>query len=173
MSIAASVQNFLDQERVDYEVILHPTTWDSVHTAQSADVPYERLAKCVVLEDENGYLMAVIPASHRLDVQAVGRELSRDLTLAGEMELMDLFIDCELGAVPPLGQAYGIDMVVDQKLADAPDVYFEGGDHVSLIHVSGTDFRELISDSPQGHISQQDGGRSRYLRAFASQPPQL
>ncbi len=154
MSIAASVQDYLDQEHVDYEVIFHPPSWDSAHTAQNADVPYEQLAKCVVLEDEGGYLMAVMPASHRLDVQAIDRELSRDLTLASEVELMDLFIDCELGAVPPLGQPYGIEMVIDRKLADAPDVYFEGGDHESLIHVSGPDFRKLISDSPQRYISQ-------------------
>jgi Ala-tRNA(Pro) deacylase len=155
MSIAASVQDYLDRERINYDVIAHDPTWDSVHTAQAAHVPYNWLAKSVVLEDEDGYVMAIIPASHRLDVRAVDRLLSRELALADETKLVSLFADCELGAVPPVGPAYGINMVVDGNLMKAPDVYFEGGDHSSLVHVSGQDFRRLIADSPQYPISQE------------------
>jgi Ala-tRNA(Pro) deacylase len=153
MSIPASIHDYLDREGVQYEVIAHSATRDASHTAQAARVPGDRLAKSVVLEDDSGYLMAIIPASHRLDLQALGRELSRDLVLASERELAHLFGDCEPGAVPPLGRAYGIDMVVDRNLADTPDVYFEAGDHLSVIHVSGQDFRRLMADSLQRNIS--------------------
>jgi len=111
------------------------------------------LVKCVLLEDDNGYLMAVIPATHKVDLGAVHRELNRELGLATERELAELFRDCEPGAIPPLGKAYGIDMVVDRSLVDTPDVYFEAGDHRSLIHVSGGDFLKLVADSPQRSIS--------------------
>jgi Ala-tRNA(Pro) deacylase len=154
MSIAASVQEYLDRELVDYEVIVHPLARDSVRTAQRADVPFDRLAKGIVLEDETGYLMAVIPANHRLNVRAVDRELGRNFTLASEAELMELFDDCVFGAVPPLGGLYGMSTIVDQALADSPDVYFEGGDHVSLVHMRGADFQELISDSRRGYFSE-------------------
>jgi Ala-tRNA(Pro) deacylase len=153
MAIPASVHDYLDRERVHYEVIAHAATLDASHTAQAARVSGDRLAKSVILEDDSGYVMAIIPASHRLDLQAIGRELSRELVLASEHELAHLFGDCEPGAVPPLGQAYGIEVVVDRNLADTPDIYFEAGDHLSLIHVSGQDFRRLMADSLKRNIS--------------------
>jgi Ala-tRNA(Pro) deacylase len=153
MTIPTSVHDFLDREGVQYEVILHTATRDAAHTAQAARVPGDRLAKSVVLEDDSGYVMAIIPASHRLDLQAISRELMRELVLANERELADLFEDCEPGAVPPLGRAYGIDVVVDRNLTDTPDVYFEAGDHLSVIHVSGRDFRRLMANSLERNIS--------------------
>jgi Ala-tRNA(Pro) deacylase len=153
MTIPASVHDFLDREGVPYEVILHTATRDAAHTAQAARVPGDCLAKSVVLEDDSGYVMAIIPASHKLDLQAIGRELSRELVLANERALADLFGDCEPGAVPPLGRAYGIEVVVDRNLADTPDIYFEAGDHLSVIHVSGPDFRRLMANSLERNIS--------------------
>lgn len=153
MTIPASVHDYLDREGVQYDVILHTATRDAARTAQAARVPGDRLAKSVVLEDESGYVMAIIPASHKLDLQAIGRELSRELVLANERELADLFGDCEPGAVPALGRAYGIDVVVDRNLSDTPDVYFEAGDHLSVIHVSGRDFRRLMANSLERNIS--------------------
>jgi len=107
----------------------------------------------VVLEDEDGYVMAVIPASHKLDLQAVREELHRTLNLSNEHTIAKLFKDCEPGAVPPLPGVYGIDSVVDQILTDVPEVYLEGGDHRSLIRLSGEEFRKVIAGSPQRHIS--------------------
>lgn len=153
MSIATSVRDFLGREGVQYNTIVHSPTRDSARSAQAAHVSGDRLAKCVLLEDDNGYVMAIMPASHKLDMQAVHRELNRECELATERELIELFKDCEPGAIPPLGRAYGIDMVVDQSLADTPDVYFEAGDHLSLIHVSGRDFLKLTADAPRRHIS--------------------
>lgn len=154
MSIATSVQVYLERHRVRYGVLLHSPTSNAAHTAQAAHVPGDRLAKCVVLEDENGYVMAVLPASHKLDVEALGRELHRDgLTLASERELADLFSDCERGAIPPLGPAYHIETILDRSLGEAPQVYFEAGDHRSLVHVSGSDFHRLLGDVPQRSIS--------------------
>ena len=153
MAIPPSVHDYLDREGVPYQVIAHAATRDASRTAQAARVSGDRLAKSVILEDDSGYVMAIIPASHRLDLQAIGRELGRDLVLASEHELAHLFEDCEPGAVPPLGQAYGIDVVVDRNLADTPDIYFEAGDHLSLIHVSGQDFRRLMADSLKRNIS--------------------
>lgn len=153
MTIAASVRQYLAQEGVAYSTVTHSRTRDSSHSAQAAHVPGDRVAKCVMLGDDNGYLMAIIPSSHRLDLTAVRNELNRDLGFATEREIMELFKDCEPGAVPPLGCAYGIEMVLDQSLGDTPDAYFEGGDHESLVHVSGRDFLKLMADAQRRNVS--------------------
>src|SRR5689334_21207018 len=130
MPIAASVREYLRHEGIPYDTVTHSNTHDSSHSAQAAHVSGDQVAKCVLLEDENGYLMAVLPASHRLDLQAVRYELDRPFEMARENEIIELFSDCEPGAIPPLAPAYGIEAVVDKSLADISDVYFEAGDHV-------------------------------------------
>jgi Ala-tRNA(Pro) deacylase len=67
--------------------------------------------------------------------------------------MIELFPRCEPGAVPALGQAYDMETVVDRSLFDNPEVYLEGGDHLSLVRVSGSDLRQLMSDVPQRDIS--------------------
>jgi Ala-tRNA(Pro) deacylase len=154
MPIAISVQEYLDRKHVKYDVLVHPPTQNAAHNAELSHVPGDQLAKAVVLEDDNGYLMAVLPSSHKLDLQALGRELHRDgLTFANERELTTLFMDCERGAVPPLGPLYGIETVLDRSLADTPEIYFEAGDHLTLIHLKGEKFRRLLDDVPQRSIS--------------------
>jgi Ala-tRNA(Pro) deacylase len=153
MSIATSVQNFLSREGIAFEVLAHDHTANSARTAQAARVPGDRLAKAVVLKDEQGYLMAVVPATHRVDLGELHRHLHRELGLATEDELPQLFVDCEPGAVPPLGRAYGIGVVLDESLVGAPDVYFEAGDHYALMRVSGRDFLKLMADAPRAAIS--------------------
>lgn len=154
MPIATAVQEYLDRKHVNYDVLVHPPTHNAAHTAELAHVPGDQLAKAVVLEDDNGYLMAVLPASHKLDLQALGRELQRDeLTFADERELTTLFKDCERGAVPPLGPSYDIETVLDRSLADAPEIYFEAGDHLTLIRLKGVEFRRLMDNVPQRSIS--------------------
>jgi len=153
MTIAASVQDCLVREGVHYEMITHERTPDSNHSAQVAHIPGDRLAKCVMLEDDKGFLMAVVPASHKVDLGAVRRQLNRELGLATDRELVELFKDCEPGALPPLGLAYGIDAILDQSLVDAPDIYFEAGDHQALVHVSGSEFLKLMANAPRSQIS--------------------
>jgi Ala-tRNA(Pro) deacylase len=153
MSIAASVQDYLARAGVPYDTLMHEHTRDSMHSAQAAHISGDRLAKCVVLEDDNGFLMAIIPATHKVDLGALHRTLNRNLGLATDRELIELFKDCEPGALPPLGAAYGIDAILDERLADPPDVYFEAGDHEALVHMRGSEFLRLMGNVPRGRIS--------------------
>ena len=153
MSIATSVQDYLAREGIPFSTILHQHTKDSNHSAQAAHVPGDRLAKCVMLSDDKGYLMAIVPSTHKVDLGALHRQLNRNLGLATDRELFELFKDCEAGALPPLGEAYGIDMILEESLVDAPDIYFEAGDHCSLLHTSGSDFMRLMANAPRGAIS--------------------
>ena len=154
MGIATTVRDYLDEAGVNYELVHHAYTPTTRRAAEAARVPADHVAKPVMLEDESGYLMAVGPASRRVELQSLERQLGRRLVLATENELLDLFSDCSKGAVPAVGQAYGVEVVWDDCLAACPDVYFEAGDHTDLVHMSGKEFTFLMGRKPHGRISQ-------------------
>lgn len=153
MAVATTMQDYLGRWGVEYEVVPHPHTVSSLETAEAAHISGDQLAKCVMTEDYKGYLMVVIPASHQVEFDQLDVELDRRLELASEEELADIFTDCETGAIPPLGEAYGIDVALDDSLADCEDVYFEAGDHSELIHLRGEDFRDLMAGAERGEFS--------------------
>jgi Ala-tRNA(Pro) deacylase len=153
MSIAKTVKWFLDSHNLSYEVIQHPHTSSSEETADAAYIWEDQLAKSVVLEDERGYVMAVLPASHRVDLKKLRRKMHRKLELATETELAEIFRDCEIGAVPPLGPAYGVPVVYDDRLGKLGTVYFEAGDHEDLVYMGGPEFMSLLEGAPHGNFS--------------------
>jgi len=97
--------------------------------------------------------VAIVPASHKLDLDELNRNLNRRLRMATEKEIADLFDDCSRGAIPPIAEAYGYDAAVDESLEESPDVYFEAGDHAELVHVTGDDFRDMMHSARHGHFS--------------------
>jgi Ala-tRNA(Pro) deacylase len=147
MAIAITLQHYLERLGVDYEIIPHPYADTGLDTADRAHVPPDKLAKSVILEDEGGYLMAVCPASRRIKLGELYREINRRLEFADEAELADMLGDCALGAVPPVGELYGVDVVVDLDLFMQPDIYFEAGDHVDLVHVTVENFQKLMANA--------------------------
>ena len=153
MPVAMTLRDYLKRWGIDYELVRHPHSNSSLETAEAAHVSGENLAKCVLTEDYQGYLMVVLPASHQVEFERLDEELDRRLSLASEDELGDIFSDCELGAIPPLGEAYGVDVALDNNLAACEDVYFEAGDHTELIHVSGESFRDLMAGAERGQFS--------------------
>ena len=154
MAIAPRLKWYLDAHGVEYELIPHSHTSSSLETARQAHLPADRLAKPVLLEDELGYVMAILPASHRIDLRRLGEQLHRDLELATEPEFPPLFGDCEPGAIPPVGSAYHIPTVYDDTLAELTDVWFEAGDHEDVVHLRGRDFLRLLDGSLHGRFSQ-------------------
>jgi Ala-tRNA(Pro) deacylase len=153
MAIATTVEEFLRSHQVAYDLVAHPRTVTSMRTAQVAHVPGDRLAKCVLLEDEQGYLMAVIPSTHRIDLGTLHRLLNRRVGLAIESEVTELFRDCDPGAIPATGAAYRVDVIVDDALLQQPDVYFEAGDHEALVHMSGAQFGSMLAGSAHGRFT--------------------
>jgi len=153
MAVAATLQEYLNRWGIEYEVVPHARADSSLAAAEAAHVSGSKLAKCVVTEDYRGYLMVVLPADHEVEFSRLDEALDRRLALATEEELADIFTDCELGAIPPLGEAYGVDVALDSSLAACDDVYFEAGDHVELIHLSGEDFRDLMAGAEHGKYS--------------------
>ncbi|MGQ0546289.1 MAG: aminoacyl-tRNA deacylase [Betaproteobacteria bacterium] len=114
MGMAMKLAGYLRTHPVRYDVLTHPRTGNSLQSAKAMHVPPGCLAKAVVLEDKDGQLVvAVLPASRELDLAELRSRTGRTLRLATEAELRERFRDCELGAVPPIGKAYGIETILD------------------------------------------------------------
>ena len=156
MAVAETIQRFLEQHSVEYDLVSHPHTGSSHGTAEAAHVSEDHIAKAVIVKDAAGYAMVVVPASNWVEVEHLRKELNRDFHLATEDELAKLFNDCEAGAVPPLGPAYGIETFLDEALTSLANVYFEAGDHEQLVHTAGEAFRTLLGGVRRGYYSHND-----------------
>lgn len=153
MSISPRLSSYLSQAGADYKVCVHEHSHSSAETARRAGVPEHRLAKSVILEDDRGCVMAVIPANRQLLVREVGHLLERPaLHLADEPRIAKMFSDCDRGAVPPFGMAWGMETIVDEEIEENSEVYVEGGDHEELLRMSGEQFRRLMQTARHGHF---------------------
>jgi Ala-tRNA(Pro) deacylase len=155
MSIAPTLQRYLDQN-VTYEVIQHEPTVSSTHTAEVCHVSGDRVAKGIVLRRDGGYLLAVLPASRRIRLHDLRIRLRNNVELATEAEIEQLFRDCAPGAVPAVGECYGLEVLVDDSIDTQPEVYMEGGDHVTLIHMDHGQFARLNAEAQHGRFSAHD-----------------
>jgi Ala-tRNA(Pro) deacylase len=153
MALALTLQQYLDDKHIDYDVLKHKRTLSAEGTAHASQVPGNRLAKGVVLTREGGFVVAVIPACSKVRFDVIERMLHCPVGLASEDEIAELFPDCDAGAVPPVPEAYAVEAFVDESLDKEPDVYMEGGDHRSLIHISGEEFRALMKDMRHAPIA--------------------
>jgi len=153
MATASTVERFLSRHRVAYQVIPHEHTSTALQAARAARIPPRRLAKAVLLEDGEHFVMAVVPSTCHLDVEALSRQLGRHLALAAEPEAREIFADCALGALPALGPAYGLETVWDERLLESPEIYFEAGDHEHLVHVATRDYLGLLENSAHGSFA--------------------
>jgi Ala-tRNA(Pro) deacylase len=156
MAMAKTLESYLLQHKVEYDLVPHPKTYSSRDTAKAAHVADDHIAKAVIVRDEHGYAMVVIPASHWLKLEALQQEADRDFVLAAESDATKLFPDCAEGAIPPLGSAYGLETFLDERLISLANVYFEAGDHEDLVHVSGDAFHVLLKGVRHGHFSHDD-----------------
>ena len=153
MAIATTLKAYLEDHHVNYDMVEHLHSDTALESAHSAHVPSHQVAKAVVLEDENGYIVSVLPSTNRLDLEWVNESLGRKLEMAHEDELANLFQDCAIGAVPALSNAYGLEVIWDEQLTNASEIYIEAGDHENLIHMHGNDFCKLMEDLPHNIIS--------------------
>jgi Ala-tRNA(Pro) deacylase len=152
MAIAPTLQKYLDR-KVTYEVITHEPTASSTRTAQACHISGNRLAKGIVLRRNGGYMLAVLPASHHIRLADLRTQIGDDIELAAEGDIAPLFRDCASGAVPPVGDCYGMDVIIDDSIAQQPDIYLEAGDHATLVHIDGAQFAGLMADARHGRFS--------------------
>ena len=153
MGIAITLKEYLSDHAAHYETVVHPRTASALQTSEVSHVPGDRLVKSVLLGDDDSYVMALIPASHRLDIEHINDTIGRELDLMPETEVAGAFSDCEVGSIPPVGEAYGVETLVEPCLLDQPEIFFESGNHGVLIRVTGEQFRELLENATATEMS--------------------
>lgn len=153
MGIALSLKQYLEGHGAPYEVMAHERTVRSSATAKVSSVSERNLAKGVLIKYRGGFFLAVLPASRHVHLDALGEWFQQPVALATEAEVARIFSDCEPGSVPPVAAAYGLSAVMDDSLEGFDDIYFEGGDHTSLVHLKGVEYSRLMAGVPHAHIS--------------------
>ena len=89
--------------------------------------------------------MAVMPANRSIDFDHFRQEIgAKEIRLAAEGQFKDVFPDCEVGAMPPFGNLYGMDVYVDQHLGEDDDIFFNACSHSELVRMSYQDFERLV-----------------------------
>ena len=139
-----NVQEYLNKHHIHYDTLSHDPTYSAQTLAERLHVPGHRVAKTVLLWADDGYVVAVLPASHNVEMDRVREMLSaRVVELAAESECGSQFNDCELGALPPFGSGYGMRTLIDESLLDNQDIVFEGNNHHEAIRMRCQDLLRL------------------------------
>ena len=138
------LRNFLENEKVRYAHETHRTAYTAQQVAQEEHVPGKMVAKTVVVKLDDSFALAVMPATARADFARLKSALgAREVRLATELEFTGLFPDCEVGAMPPFGNLYGVPVYVDSALAQDEEIIFNAGTHQDTIRMRYADFERL------------------------------
>src|SRR5688572_1801681 len=145
MALNPRLREFLDQQDVEVEMLPHREAFTAQEVAQTAHVSGRRVAKVVVVRDGKGFVLAVLPAPDRLDLEALRRVAARpELEVASESEFESLFPDCERGAMPPFGNLYGVPVYFDASFREYKKFYFQAGNHAEVAGMRLADFERLV-----------------------------
>ena len=147
MAVASKLRSHMNRCGTTFEQIPHACTFDMSNAAHAAHISGKKVAKGVVLKTDNQFILAVLPASRKVNLTWIHDWLGRQVGLATEAETVTKFPDCEFGAVPPVGAAYGLLTIVDADILDEDEIYFEGGDHQTLVAVSSSDWHRLMGNA--------------------------
>ena len=143
---ASRVKDFLDTNRIQYSSIVHPTSYTAQGTAAYAHVSGKELAKTVIVRIDTQLAMAVLPASAQLDLTGLKKMTkAKQVGLAAEPEFEFRFPDCDLGAMPPFGNLYGMPVYVDQMLTYDKEIAFNAGSHNELVRMRYEDFERVVN----------------------------
>jgi len=144
MSISRTLNAYLDHERVHYDVLPHPEAFRALAIAQTLHTPGKEMAKVVIVKVQERFAMTVLPASWNVDLRRLRTVFATHrVRLATEDEITGLFPDCELGAMPPFGNLYGLPVYVDQSLTEDEEIVFQAGTHSDAIRMRYWDFASL------------------------------
>ncbi len=139
------LRDFLDEHNTKYIIITHSTVYTAQEIAASAHIPGKELAKTVMLKVDGKMAMAVLPASYQVDFHLIKKAAAaKNVELASEEEFKYLFPECEIGAMPPFGNLYNMDVLASETLAEDENISFNAGSHKELIKLAYKDFEKLV-----------------------------
>ena len=146
MSIPTKIREFLDLHKIAYQFCTHSPAYTAQGLAHVQHVSGKELAKVVMVVVKGRMLMTVLPGSHRVEIEQLDRLLNtQNSRLATEEEFKDLFPDCEVGAMPPFGNLYNLEVWADSELEKHPTITFNAGTHVETIKMNYADFHRLVA----------------------------
>lgn len=144
MAVIPSLETFLHHEHVPFVSVAHPTAKTAPQGAAAAHIQRQCWAKTVVFFADDKPIQAVVPADLAVSLRRLRKVASaREVRLATEAELTDLYPGCEAGAMPPLGPMYGQPVFVDETLAAEPQIAFSAGTHSDAILVAYNAFAKV------------------------------
>jgi Ala-tRNA(Pro) deacylase len=139
------LKDFLDKHEIKYVSVVHSPAYTAQEIAARAHIKGRQLAKTVMVHVDGKMAMAVLPASLKVDFDYFRKEIgAANVGLAAEREFEALFPDCEVGAMPPFGNLYGMDVYVDHSLVEDDEIAFTAGTHTELIKLPFIDFKRLV-----------------------------
>jgi Ala-tRNA(Pro) deacylase len=139
------LREFLDSKGIKYMTISHSSAFTAQEIAASACVPGKELAKTVIVKIDGKFAMAVLPASCRIDFELFRKDVgATKVELASEHEFQDMFPECDVGAMPPFGMLYDMDVCMAKCLREDKEIAFNAGSHTELIRMSFADFEQLV-----------------------------
>ncbi|MEN6423409.1 MAG: YbaK/EbsC family protein [Smithella sp.] len=142
---ARKLKEFLDSQEVKYVKLTHSPAYTAREIAQSLHINGRKVAKTVIVSIDGKMAMAVLPANHSIDFDHFRKAIGdKEIKLATEGQFRDMFPDCEVGAMPPFGNIYGMDVYVDQHLTDDEEIYFNACSHSELVRMSYQDYERLV-----------------------------
>lgn len=151
--IPGRIQRLLEQHQASYRLVRHRPTRTLLQAAAASEIDTRQLVRAVLLADEQGLLMAVLPAEHILDFAAIEALLGRKLSPVPVEQLHQVFSDCEPRCCPPAAAAYGLEAILDEQVDTGGEIFFEAGSHSSLIRIDGPEFRHLLGEPRRGRFS--------------------
>ena len=141
----AKLKQFLEKEGVKYVTISHSRAFTAQEVAASAHVPGREMAKTVMVKLDGELAMAVLRAPDFVSLEALKLETGAGrVELATEAEFRELFPSCEVGAMPPFGNLWDLDVFVDERLAEDEEIAFNAGSHTELVRMAYADFERLV-----------------------------
>jgi Ala-tRNA(Pro) deacylase len=143
MGIPTKLIEFLNQNKVPYQILHHPEAFTAQELAAIEHVKGKYHAKVVMVKADTEKFMAVLPADHRVDLEKLDKATGKRTMLATEAEFKALFPDCATGTMPPFGKLYGVPTYVDQSLTGDAFIVFEAGTHTDAVKMSYRDYERL------------------------------
>jgi Ala-tRNA(Pro) deacylase len=145
MPILRRLKELLDEAKVSYEIYNHPLAYTAQEIAAQQHFSGKEMAKVVMLEVDHRLIMGVVPGSRKLDLNTVKASLAaKEVRLATEDEFVSRFPECEIGAMPPFGNLFGLPVVADPALEKDEYIYFNAANHVQTVRITYRDFVQLV-----------------------------
>ena len=145
MPILTKLKDVLDQAKISYQIYSHRSAFTAQEIAESLHSSGKKMAKVVILKVNGSFVMAVVPADRMVSLRKVVAALGvREAALATEAEFTSLFPGCEIGAMPPFGNLFGLPVYVDSSLETEEDIFFNAGNHRHTVRLSYADFKRLV-----------------------------